>query len=592
MFSSLDAENSFPDNQTVIGKNSPFTNGLMPILESPTAVVNPPGRRLSSHHSNVLAFSEESDDSESDEADGANNSLVVSTTAMDWKEPEWNSDPPSQLIKSVSNSFELTSEGREYFTSGIKDRKIIVITVCGLYRTGKSYLLNLISGRIGPSPTASVQPLFKTSGSVNACTSGIWIWGSSCLAASPSNEPVYILVDCEGSGNTANTRDHDSRLFAIAMLMSSYFLYNSKGVIDETSLSSLTLVTSLASSVVQNASTLSQKNKPKFMWVLRDFVLALEDLRGAQISPSEYLENTLKSKPYKKTLLQLFSTLDCMTLVTPMTDELKLQKLTDVAWPELRPEFRDQILSLRSKLFRDAKSKKSVADGKEMTSAEFLKVVETTVSVINSNEIPKIETIWKLVQVGETERVVAQLAAEYEARLDSVHLPINSVDLDALLSQRKKEALKKFKTVVGDNQPAIKDELVFNMIAVNKKLVDANETKTKERAELLLRQLWREEVVAVLRSAQAGGDSVIRERIDVLRLKYFSQVVGCDAVVQKVYDDNILPRVEKLLVESQAAAAAPRRQTTDTTDPVARGVPLPDKRKRGCLAGLCAKIMT
>jgi hypothetical protein len=51
---------------------------------------------------------------------------------------------------------------------GIKE-KICVIAVAGLYRTGKSALLNWLLGRgsgftVGPS--------------VNRCTRGIWMWGT------------------------------------------------------------------------------------------------------------------------------------------------------------------------------------------------------------------------------------------------------------------------------------------------------------------------------------------------------------------------------------------------------------------------------
>jgi uncharacterized phosphosugar-binding protein len=47
---------------------------------------------------------------------------------------------------------------------------IAVVGVVGLYRTGKSYLLNRVlldrSNGFGVGPT------------VNACTKGIWIWGT------------------------------------------------------------------------------------------------------------------------------------------------------------------------------------------------------------------------------------------------------------------------------------------------------------------------------------------------------------------------------------------------------------------------------
>ena len=47
--------------------------------------------------------------------------------------------------------------------------KIAVISVVGLYRTGKSYLLNrmLLNRNSG----------FGVGSTIEACTKGIWIWG-------------------------------------------------------------------------------------------------------------------------------------------------------------------------------------------------------------------------------------------------------------------------------------------------------------------------------------------------------------------------------------------------------------------------------
>jgi len=63
--------------------------------------------------------------------------------------------------------FELNEEGRQYLEE-IKG-PIGIVAVAGMYRTGKSYLLNRMlldrSDGFGVGPT------------INPCTKGVWMWG-------------------------------------------------------------------------------------------------------------------------------------------------------------------------------------------------------------------------------------------------------------------------------------------------------------------------------------------------------------------------------------------------------------------------------
>jgi hypothetical protein len=68
-----------------------------------------------------------------------------------------------------------------------------VVSVAGLYRTGKSYLLNRMllnkSNGFGVGPT------------VNPCTKGLWCWGTPLKGTNNEGESVNIVViDTEGIG--------------------------------------------------------------------------------------------------------------------------------------------------------------------------------------------------------------------------------------------------------------------------------------------------------------------------------------------------------------------------------------------------------
>ncbi len=64
---------------------------------------------------------------------------------------------------------------------------------------------------------------------MNPCTKGIYVWGTPLVM----NGTSYLLIDTEGIGSVQETQTHDAKIFSLAILLSSYFIYNSVGVIDE-----------------------------------------------------------------------------------------------------------------------------------------------------------------------------------------------------------------------------------------------------------------------------------------------------------------------------------------------------------------------
>ena len=124
---------------------------------------------------------------------------------------------PVQLVK-YAQKLEVVEEGRRALEA-LGQQQVAVTTVCGLYRTGKSFLINALCNRIGRG--------FQVGNTVRACTEGIW------LSISKDESVAEVMLDVEGSGNTQNHAEHDIVLFSLAVLISSTFVYNSKGVIDE-----------------------------------------------------------------------------------------------------------------------------------------------------------------------------------------------------------------------------------------------------------------------------------------------------------------------------------------------------------------------
>ena len=95
-------------------------------------------------------------------------------------------------------------------------------------------------------------------------------------------------MDTEGLGALDEDSNHDARIFSLALLLSSFFVYNSVGSIDESALQNLNLVVSLTKHIHIKAQGKSEDTDPEefskyfpaFMWVVRDFTLMLVDESG------------------------------------------------------------------------------------------------------------------------------------------------------------------------------------------------------------------------------------------------------------------------------------------------------------------------
>lgn len=140
----------------------------------------------------------------------------------------------------INLEYALSEEGRN-FISKISG-PIAVISVAGMYRTGKSYLLNRMllnrTNGFGVGPT------------VNPCTKGLWCWGKTIPGKTPDGEQVnVIIIDTEGIGALDEDQTHDTRIFTLAILSASSFIYNSTGSIDENALQNLSLVVNLTKNI-------------------------------------------------------------------------------------------------------------------------------------------------------------------------------------------------------------------------------------------------------------------------------------------------------------------------------------------------------
>ncbi|XP_020676608.1 guanylate-binding protein 3-like [Dendrobium catenatum] len=299
-----------------------------------------------------------------------------------------------------------------------------VVSVCGRARQGKSFILNQLLGRSSG---------FQVSSTHRPCTKGLWMWSAPLKrTALDGTEYNLLLLDSEGIDAYDQTGTYSIQIFSLAVLLSSMFIYNQMGGIDEAALDRLSLVTQMTKHIRVRASggrtTTSELGQfsPVFIWLLRDFYLDLvEDNR--RITPRDYLELALRhvqgvgkdisaKNEIRESIRALFPDRDCFTLVRPLNNESDLQRLDQIPLDRLRPEFRSSLDALTEFVFERTRPKQIGAT--VMTGPILAGITQSFLDAINKGAVPTISSSWQSVEEAECRRAYDSATEIYKSSFD------------------------------------------------------------------------------------------------------------------------------------------------------------------------------
>ncbi|XP_015264865.1 PREDICTED: guanylate-binding protein 1-like [Gekko japonicus] len=339
--------------------------------------------------------------------------------------------------------------------SGIR-QPVVVVAIVGLYRTGKSYLMNKLAGKNSGFPLGST---------VQANTKGIWMW---CVPYPGRPDHTLVLLDTEGLGDVEKgDAQNDSWIFALAVLLSSTLVYNSMGTIDQHAMDQLHYVTELTerikskSSPEGNPEALEDSAEyvrffPTFIWALRDFTLQLE-LNGQPCTEDEYLENALKLKKGMSREVHVFNLpRECIRLFFPTrkcfiferpTTRKNLHRLEDMEERELDPDFVQQALQFCRHVYKTSKPK-TIPGGHVVTGRLLANLVETYVDTIRSGGVPCMENaVLALAQIENSAAVLEATGRYMELMDQKLELPTETLQdllgIHRTLDQRKEAYCRK-----------------------------------------------------------------------------------------------------------------------------------------------------
>lgn len=355
---------------------------------------------------------------------------------------------PFISLNGDDETYEVSNEAKELFES--VDGPFGIISIVGKYRTGKSFFLNhcLLSSSVAAPAKRGNSSSSQTGGgsgfqvgnTVQACTKGLWIYATpiyNLVEDSHGNTMPVFVIDTEGIGALDATNTHDTRIFALALLMSSFFIYNSLNAIDEEALNQLSLVTNICKQIRISSDKdatpeeLGKEVFPPLLWMVRDFSLQLKNEYGHNMLPNEYLEQALKDSSnedknqLRRCLRACFPNRTCATIVRPCNDENDLQFLRTLSLGHsaasnssnhnnnnggscLKQNFVQQINALRKFILTYVQPKKA-GSSLPMNGKSFIAFAQTIVDSINQGTAPVIRDSWSLISEIQCRDAVQQI---------------------------------------------------------------------------------------------------------------------------------------------------------------------------------------
>nr|XP_005610494.2 guanylate-binding protein 6 [Equus caballus] len=477
-----------------------------------------------------------------------------------------------------NNNEQLSVNQKAIEILGKISQPVVVVAIVGLYRTGKSYLMNRLAGQNHGFPLGST---------VQSETKGIWMW---CVPHPSKRNHTLVLLDTEGLGDVEKgDPKNDSWIFALAVLLCSSFVYNSMSTINHQALEQLHYVTELTELIRAKSSPRPDEVQdstefvsffPDFIWTVRDFTLELK-LDGHPITEDEYLENALKLIPGKNPKVQasnlprecirlFFPKRKCFVFDRPINDKALLADIENVSENELDSKFQEQINKFCSYIFTHARPK-TLREGIMVTGNRLRTLVVTYVDTINTGAVPCLENAVRTLAQLENSVAMQKAADHYSEQMaEKLKLPTDTLqELLDVHTACEREAIAVFmEHSFKDENQEFQKNLVEIIKDKKEDFILQNEEESVNYCQAKLDQLS----TVLTESISAGTFSVpgghklymeAKERIERDYWRVPRKGVKANEVLQRFLQsqaaiENSILQADKALTEGEKAAAVER----------------------------------
>lgn len=227
------------------------------------------------------------------------------------------------------------------------------------------------------------------------------------------------------------------------MLISAYFVYQTKGHIDAHAIERLGVILKVAEQL-RGTRVDSTTDKPNFLWLIRDHQLKLTT------TPKQEMNSKLGDRE-RTALERCFVESDCFPLPRPVDKESDLQHVEQMPYDALKVEFRDEYVVLERQVFNAVAAARRLS-GRVVTGATIAQLVTLYAAALTASDgvvadLTALPTQWQMVAKMSGERAYRMALAHYDERMKVVLetlLPMASTKLASIHASANDEAMSLF----------------------------------------------------------------------------------------------------------------------------------------------------
>ncbi|XP_031633228.1 atlastin-like [Contarinia nasturtii] len=315
-----------------------------------------------------------------------------------------------QIITPVNQKFETNLDYLKRILSAdqIKDRNVVIVSVAGALRKGKSFLLNFflkylnaqykkhdVSDWLGEKETGNRLNGFEFAGGHQPKTTGIYMWSEIFTHDFANGEKVAILLmDTQGIFDSRTSLKNNTTIFAISMMLSSVQCCNVMQNIQEDDLQNLELFTEYGRLAMQQTNEIPFH---KLLFIIRDWPHPTEIPYGnGETYIDEILnessDHTTEMKQLRSRLKASFNEIGAYLMPSPGSAVATGRNINgDLS--QIDAEFIEHLKSLVPSILAPENLILKKINGQKIRARDLVTYLQTYVTIFNDEETPRPNTV-------------------------------------------------------------------------------------------------------------------------------------------------------------------------------------------------------
>ncbi|XP_050427131.1 atlastin-like isoform X2 [Adelges cooleyi] len=381
-----------------------------------------------------------------------------------------NGHPVPIVLAEENHKFTLDEKALEniLLEEDIKDRNIVVVSVAGTFRKGKSFLLNFFlrymkatycvnlveetNNWIGSNELALQG--FSWRGGSERDTSGILMWSEVFKATLDNgNKVAIVLLDTQGSFDSESTVKDCATVFALSTMLSSIQIYNLSQNIQEDDLQHLQLFTEYGRLALEDT---GRKPFQKLQFLVRDWSFPYDvkyGAEGGQLLLKRRLEVSDNQHPelqeLRKHIKSCFSDINCFLMPHPGL-KVATNPIFDGRLSEIEDEFKLHLKTFIPMLLKPCNLIEKEISGQKVKSKELVLYFKSYVNLFAEDDLPEPKSMYIATAEANNLSAVASAREVYRQLMENIcggKKPyVNVKTLDEQHSVNKFVALEEFET--------------------------------------------------------------------------------------------------------------------------------------------------